>query len=140
MNSYEDFLNLPHYEPKNHPRMSIENRSSQFAPFSALSGYKDAIKEKERLTEKMIHLSNEEQELLNKKLLIIQNNLSNQPIITFTYFIGDKLKDGGKYITKNGIIKKMDLIKKEIKLIDGTIIPLYNLLKITSDMLKLDEI
>ena len=42
---YGDIINLPHYEPKNHPRMPMEKRAAQFAPFSALTGYSDAIEE-----------------------------------------------------------------------------------------------
>ena len=36
---YEDIINLPHHISKKHPRMSLEARSAQFAPFSALNGY-----------------------------------------------------------------------------------------------------
>ena len=42
---YADIIDLPHYEPKHHPRMSMWNRAAQFAPFAALTGYEDAIKE-----------------------------------------------------------------------------------------------
>ena len=42
---YDDIINLPHYEPKHHPRMSMWNRAAQFAPFAALTGYDAAIKE-----------------------------------------------------------------------------------------------
>ena len=58
MSKYDDIINLPHYEPKNHKRMSIESRSSQFAPFSALTGYEDEVKETARLTDKEISLTN----------------------------------------------------------------------------------
>ena len=44
-NDYNDIINLPHYEPKHHPRMSMWNRAAQFAPFAALTGYEDAIKQ-----------------------------------------------------------------------------------------------
>jgi len=44
-NDYDDIINLPHYEPKHHPRMSMWNRAAQFAPFAALTGYEDAIRE-----------------------------------------------------------------------------------------------
>ena len=43
--SYEDILNLPRPVSGRHPRMPIEDRAAQFAPFSALSGYEDAIRE-----------------------------------------------------------------------------------------------
>lgn len=48
---YDDIINLPHYESKKHPRMSLEARSAQFAPFAALTGYDEVIKETTRLSE-----------------------------------------------------------------------------------------
>ncbi|MBO7539664.1 MAG: hypothetical protein J6T44_10310 [Prevotella sp.] len=44
-NDYDDIINLPHYEPKHSPRMSMWNRAAQFAPFAALTGYEAAIKD-----------------------------------------------------------------------------------------------
>ena len=43
---YGDILNLP--------PMPIADRAAQFAPFAALTGYKEAIEETERLAEKKI--------------------------------------------------------------------------------------
>ena len=54
--NYDDIINLRHYEPKKHKRMSREARSAQFAPFAALTGYNDAIKETARLTTQRIEL------------------------------------------------------------------------------------
>ena len=42
---YADIIDLPHYEPKHHPRMPMWNRAAQFAPFAALTGYDAAIQE-----------------------------------------------------------------------------------------------
>ena len=42
---YKYIINLPHYEPKNHKRMSREARAAQFAPFAALTGFDDIIDE-----------------------------------------------------------------------------------------------
>ena len=50
MGKYDDIINLPHHISKKHPRLSIEQRAAQFAPFVALTGYGDAIKETTRLT------------------------------------------------------------------------------------------
>lgn len=44
MDNYKDIIDLPHHEPKNHPRMTMEQRAAQFAPFAALTGYDEAIK------------------------------------------------------------------------------------------------
>ncbi len=40
---YDDIINHPHYEPKNHPRMSRKMRAAQFAPFAALTGFGGVI-------------------------------------------------------------------------------------------------
>ena len=47
--NYEDIIDHPHYQSKKRPHMSNRNRAVQFAPFAALTGYDDAIKETERL-------------------------------------------------------------------------------------------
>lgn len=42
---YDDIINLPHHTSKQHRPMSMLNRAAQFAPFAALSGYDEAIKD-----------------------------------------------------------------------------------------------
>ena len=42
---YADIIDLPHHVSKRHPQMSMWNRAAQFAPFSALTGYENAIKD-----------------------------------------------------------------------------------------------
>ena len=44
MGKYDDIINLPHHESKKHPKLSMEQRAAQFAPFSALTGYEEAVK------------------------------------------------------------------------------------------------
>lgn len=48
---YEEIINHPHYEPKNHPRMSREMRAGQFAPYAALVGYADAVEKTAKFVE-----------------------------------------------------------------------------------------
>ena len=45
---FEDIITLPHPVSKRHPRMTIAQRAAQFAPFSAVSGYEEAIRETAR--------------------------------------------------------------------------------------------
>jgi hypothetical protein len=45
MDKYDDIINLPHHVSKRNPQMSMWNRAAQFAPFAALTGYEDSIKE-----------------------------------------------------------------------------------------------
>ena len=59
MNQYEDIIDLPHWEPRGRKRMSMQSRAAQFAPFAALTGYEDAVKETARLTDRRIEIYNE---------------------------------------------------------------------------------
>ena len=51
---YGDILNLQHHVSETHPPMSIADRAAQFAPFAALTGYKEAIEETKRMAEEKI--------------------------------------------------------------------------------------
>ena len=112
MNNYEEIINLNHYNPKFHPRMSIYNRSAQFAPFAALTGYSEKINETTRITNKKINLSEQEKEIIDRSLHLINKKLKEKPEVIITYFIKDKNKVGGSYITKTGIVTKIDLYLK----------------------------
>lgn len=48
---YEEIINHPHYEPKNHPRMSRAMRAGQFAPYAALTGHAGAIRRTAKFAE-----------------------------------------------------------------------------------------
>lgn len=48
---YDDIINHKHYEPKHHPRMSIESRAAQFSPFAALTGFDKAINRSIKISE-----------------------------------------------------------------------------------------
>lgn len=60
MDKYNDIINLPHHESKKHPRMSLNARAAQFAPFAALTGYGDAVEETVRITEESFEKSENE--------------------------------------------------------------------------------
>ncbi len=51
---YADIIDLPHHQSSTHPHMRLYDRAAQFAPFSALTGYKEMIDEEARLTEEKI--------------------------------------------------------------------------------------
>ena len=130
MDNYEDIINLPHYEPKNHPRMSMEARAAQFAPFAALTGYGDMVNETARLTDTRIELDEEEKNKINNKLQILQNKISKLPKATITYFVPDKRKAGGEYATITGIVKKIDEYKGCIILTNKEEIPIGEIIEI----------
>lgn len=130
MDKYKDIINLPHHTSKKHPRMSIEKRAAQFAPFSALTGYSEAIKETARITDNEIEIDEGLKIILNDKLENIKNKLKQKPLISFTYFVKDKNKNGGKYIKEQGIIKKIDNYNKQIILENNKKIPIVEIIDI----------
>lgn len=130
MENYNDIINLSHHVSIKHPRLSMEQRAAQFAPFAALTGYGDKIKETERITDNRIELVNEEKIKIDNKILELKNNILNKPKATITFFIPDVRKSGGKYITKVGNLKKIDQYKKILILEDGTEIPINEIIEI----------
>lgn len=118
--SYDDIIGLPHHTSVKHPRISILDRAAQFAPFSALSGYGAALAETARLTERRINLTEEELLELDYKQQILMANIDERPEITVTWFCPDERKEGGKYITTTGSLKRIDEVRRVMGLVDGT--------------------
>lgn len=142
-NDYDDIINLPHYEPKYHKRMSIESRAAQFAPFSALVGYDEEVKETARLTSTRIEIDESLKSILNEKLNIIKNHIKEKPFITFTYFVYDSKKSGGEYIDLSGYVRRIDENNNNIILTDKTTIPIEEIINIRGnifDIIKSEEI
>lgn len=131
---YDDIIHLPHPTSKNHPRMSRMARAAQFAPFSALTGYEDAVRETARLTDRRVELDEYEKAVLDERLQIIQDHLAEQPEVTFTYFIPDEKKSGGSYTDTAGIVKKIDLYTHTVLLKNGTSIPVDSILEINGNL------
>lgn len=132
MIEYQDILNNSHYELRYHPRMSNQNRAAQFAPFAALTGYEEAVKETARTTIQEKILTEDELEQLNYKLQEIEKNLEKLPLIKIIYFEKDKRKKGGKYLEYTGEIKKIDSLRKEMIFFSNKKISIKNIIKIES--------
>ena len=127
---YDDIINMKHHISKKHPQMSLYARSAQFAPFAALTGYEDALKETSRHTDCRIELDEEIRNILDSKLQIISENIKLKSEITFTYFIPDTKKEGGAYTSVTGIVKKIDIYNQKIILLDQTEIPINEIIDI----------
>lgn len=133
MNNYDDIINLNRPISK-HKHMTIEERSAQFAPFAALVGYDNAVKETARLTENKIELNDEQQDMFNFKLRYLYDNINNKNEVTITHFVKDNKKVGGKYINTTGIIKQIDPVQENIKLNNNVIIYMNDIINITGDI------
>ena len=137
---YDDIINMTHPQSTTHAHMSIHDRAAQFAPFAALTGHGDAIKETARRTDQKIELDESGMELLNYRLQIIRQNMEMKSKVEYTYFVPDEEKTGGKYLSATGVARKIDDLEHMLYLEDGRMIPIENLLLIEGEMFYTIEI
>lgn len=130
---YDDIINMPHHISRRHKQMPLSDRAAQFSPFSALSGYGDAVKETARQTDRRIYLSEDAKALINDKIRIL-SEISNGKPVSITHFISDDKKAGGQYITDTGTVKKIDEYNKVIKMNNGAIIAFKDILELDGDI------
>lgn len=126
---YEDIIYLSHHVSTKRPQMSLHDRAAQFAPFAALTGHEEAVKETARLTDNRIELDENEIQLLDQKLQYLEAQ-SEAPVVEITYFLPDQRKSGGEYIEVQGRLKRIDPYSHSLRMEDGTEIPITDILKI----------
>ena len=133
---YEDIINLPRPISKKHPQPPLSERAARFAPFAAITGYEEMVLEKARVTEKQIELDECALTLLNEKLNILQNNLSQSPEITVTYFAPDKKKACGAYVSISGAVRQIDSYSKLLILENDKKIRIEDIYKLDGDIFR----
>lgn len=117
---YEDIIHLPHHISANRSRMSVSDRAAQFSPFAALTGHNEAVMETQRLTEEKRELDENQKVIINEKLQMVAEKISEHPDIIITYFEPDSKKSGGACRQLCGKVKKIDEIENCIWMMDGT--------------------
>ena len=134
MGEYDDLIYLPHPVSRKHPPMSAMDRAAQFSPFSALTGYEAVLREAGRLTDSRAELSEYSRDILDQKQKILLGAAPAHPEITVTYFIPDRRKQGGAYGTLKGNLKRIDLARRVIILLDGTEVSLDDVADIQCEL------
>lgn len=130
MNNYSDIINLPRPISKNHKQMSNHDRAAQFAPFAALTGYEQVVKEVSRKTDERIVLSEDEKQIINRYIeYLLEHQKQNFPI-KVTYFVKDKKKSGGKYVTKEGLFYSISGDNKKLVFADKTSVLIIDIIEI----------
>lgn len=132
---YEDMLYLKRPISRNHLPMDIMDRAAQFSPFAALTGYGDAVKETERITERRQELDEYEKAALDEQLHELEAQMRGRcPCVSITYFVPDEHKEGGAYRTITGVVKKIDYYGRRIILENGTqegeVVPVDDIMKL----------
>ena len=82
-------------------------RAKQFMPFDALKGYKEAIKEKQKIVVRKKELSDDELELLTIKI----NHFKKNMIVKIVSFLNNE------YILVNGMVSAIDFSNKTITIV-----------------------
>lgn len=115
---YPDIFNLPHWTSPTRPRMSLYDRSAQFASYKALSGYEDMVAEEARLTDAKPELEEYELDLLDQKLGLIEDMIryGEKPTVTIAHFVPDAMKDGGAIVETTDAVKRIDNVARKVVL------------------------
>ena len=127
---YSKLKNITRPQYPDLPPMSIEDRAAQFSPFAAVVGYDDAVEETARLTDSMVELSEDEIVLLNGALARLRESIDEKPQIRVTYFVPDAKKDGGEYVSKTGIVKRIDEYENVLIFTDGDKVAVSSIIKV----------
>ena len=136
---YNDILNMQYPNPEIEKDFSDEIlRAAQFAPFAALTGFDEEVEETARLTDIKVELDEYQKAELNDELLFL-NNSEDDEEVSIKYFVPDKKKSGGAYITKKGIVLKIRDYEKDIIMNDGTEIPIDDIIAIEGNQFNETE-
>lgn len=131
---YDDMLMMPHHVSDHHPPMSLHDRAAQFSPFAALTGYDAAIIETGRLTDEKILLTEGRLEAIDLRLRYLKEHLPLAEPIEITYFLPDKRKEGGSYVSVSQCVKKIDDYEELLVLSNGTQIRFEDILEISGTL------
>ena len=134
--AYDDIIHLPHPTSKKHPRMSMAERAAQFSPFAALTGFDGVIRETGRLTDQRVEREESDREELERRLNYLDAQEREHPLVQVTYFLPDEKKEGGRYVTTTGRLKRIDETRRILRMADRTAIPLEDILAIEGDCFR----
>lgn len=127
---YDDIINMKYPNDEIDADFPDEVlRSAQFAPFAALTGHDEAIAETARLVSSKRELDECRKQEIDRQLASISNELGKYSV-TITYFLPDKRKSGGEYVTACDFVKKIDVYEKKVVLAGGVSVPVDDIFKI----------
>lgn len=133
---FGDIIALPHHVSPTRPHMKRIDRAAQFAPFAALTGYDAAIRETARLTQPETELSEDFRAELDRRQQLLST--AHAPEIRVTCFVPDERKQGGRYVTHCGHLKRLDPAQRLLVMEDGTRIRLDDVTGLDSPLFGSD--
>ena len=124
MNSDRDLLSCARPRTERRAPMPLKNRAAQFAPFAALTGYDDAVRETERQTDRRPEIGEDRAEILDRRLRWLRDHPDTMSEITVKWFVPDIRKDGGVCRTRTCRAKQLDAQHGVLLLEDGECVPI----------------
>ena len=128
-----------------HPQMERGRRAKLFAPFDALDGYGDSIREKDTVYVDRIIPDDSEREELGQRLFILhrltrsrRQALAHPVIVTATYYVlcTDEYSFAcgkrGQYKTVTGPVQQVDPEESRTLTVAGVSVPLDDLLSLSA--------
>lgn len=85
----------------------MSDRAGQFMPFSALKGFYDLIKEKERVVVPKHEIAEDKAEELSEKMKLVKKDM----MVKVVYY------SDGEYVSAEGIVTKIDLTFRKLTIV-----------------------
>lgn len=122
---YNDIMNAPRHVSRAHLPMTRQDRAGQFAPFAALTGYRELLdKIASRYANKRYPTGQEEQAIFS----FLQNlPTTGSVILKLTYFNGLS----GYYDHYQGEVDHINWPRQVVYFVDGPRIPIRNIRDVT---------
>ncbi len=120
--------------------MPAENRAAQFAPFAALTGYDEEIREVCRFTDFRMLPGEDLQAELERKLNLLYAAQEEHPPAKLLCFLPDKTKEGGSFQTVKGNVLAIEPLEGLMILTNGTQIPIAHVCEIESPLFEREEL
>ena len=137
---YDDIIGLSRPESRR-PKMTMNDRAAQFAPFAALTKFGEEIRESNRKTSEEIELGDGDIEQIDEVLRGIERRIEENKAdgagnegfaIAVAYFVHDKVKPGGRVEEYIGNVKKIDRVGRKLIFYGGKIVDMQDLLSLSA--------
>ena len=133
---YSDIIDLPHHQSVRRPHMPNYNRAAQFAPFAALVGYEQMVQDTADilLLDKRVILSEDQKMILDEKLKVLKEQITDKPEVRVLYF--DKAANalGSGYVSYTGVLRRIEEHPARLIMMDRKEIYIGDILEITADL------
>lgn len=137
---HDDIIGLSRPESRR-PKMTMNDRAAQFAPFAALTKFGEEIRESNRKTSEEIELGDGDIEQIDEVLRGIERRIEENKAdgagnegfaIAVAYFVRDKVKPGGRVEEYIGNVKKIDRVGRKLIFYGGKIVDMQDLLSLSA--------